>query len=470
MSSLIQRSYCTALLVAAGLAWQAASAAAAADTPRPASQQEYWAQFDQRDWAAAVKEAETLVAAAREKSDKKPLALAEALTLLGNAQLGKADLISAEAAYTEALKIVEQHAGSTSARLLDPLRGLGYTLAAAGRDEEAVPHLDRGLLIAHRSYGLFDPGQQGILRQLATSLTRLGRGPEAERHVYYMLRLGERAYGPNDPRMVPILCFVGDWYATTGNFPPARASYRTAVAIVDKSLGKQHLAAVQPLQALARSYTQEVAYSMRGLRVPRERMAPTDADGTSNDSKPLNPRYISVDGEKALDRALKIVQANAQAPRTMLSDTLIQLGDWYQIKHQPEKALPFYRQAAALDTASPAGESDNAARPLSFPVLVYYPLPSLATRNLLLPPDQVEERFVQVEFTVTNDGGVANAKVTDENGTSRQVAEALQAIRAARFRPKFVNGEPVETTGMINREVFKTRKTEGDVGKQASSS
>src|SRR5262245_16312478 len=344
MPSFIQRSYCTALLLTAGfawagLAWQSALAATPAETVRPPSQQEYWAQFDQRDWDAAIKEAQTLVAAARERAAQKPFALSEALTLLGNAHLGKTDYVSAEAAFAEALKIVEQHAGSSNARLLDPLRGLGYTMAASGRDDQAVPYLDRGLLIAHHSYGLFDPGQQGILRQLAISLTKLGKGAEAERHVYYLLRVGERAYGAEDPRMVPILCFVGDWYADVGNFPPARGAYRTAVAIVEKALGKEHLAAVQPLQLLARSYTQELYYSMVGLRVPRERIQPTDADGTNNDSKPLNPRYISVDGEKALDRALKIVEANPQAPRSMLTETLIQFGDWYQIKHQPEKAL-----------------------------------------------------------------------------------------------------------------------------------
>ena len=40
-------------------------------------------------------------------------------------------------------------------------------------------------------------------------------------------------------------------------------------------------------------------------------------------------------------------------------------------------------------------------------------------------------------------GDVIDAKVIDQNGTSRQAAETIEAIRASRFRPKFVNGEPV---------------------------
>ena len=59
----------------------------------------------------------------------------------------------------------------------------------------------------------------------------------------------------------------------------------------------------------------------------------------------------------------------------------------------------------------------------------------------------MDERFVEVQFTVTDAGEVSDAKITGASGTPREVSDALTAIRAARFRPKFVNGEPVETTG-----------------------
>ena len=96
---------------------------------------------------------------------------------------------------------------------------------------------------------------------------------------------------------------------------------------------------------------------------------------------------------------------------------------------------------------------------------VYYPSPTRITRTMLLPAEQVDERFVEVQFTVTDSGEVSDAKVTGASGTPREVSETLQAIRAARFRPKFVNGEPVATTGMTNREVFRTRKESVDGGR-----
>jgi TonB family protein len=442
--------------------------------PRPESQQEYWAQVDRKDWSAAISAAEQLVAAARERAKQQPLELAEALSLLGNAHYGAKDYASAEKDFTESLQTVEQHAGAASPKLLDPLRGLGYTLAASGRHKEAVPPLERALLIDRRSFGLFDIGQQNVLRQLAESLFKSGRAADAERHVTYLVQLGERVYGRRDPRQVPILSFAAAWHADVGDFITARVIYRHAIALVDQKLGPNDPAAVEPLRSLAGTYTQELYYSTLGLRTQSRERMPTDADGSSNDTRQINPRYLNTEGEKALERAVKILEVQPPSAHDTLVTTLIQTGDWYQIKHAPEKALPLYRRAAALNAtlagATAAAEVAGAAgatepAPLSFPVRVYYPAPSGATRNTTLPADQVDERYVEVQFTVTSSGEVSSAKVTGASGTPREVADALTAIRAARFRPKFVDGEPVETTGMSNREVFRTRKESVEGGR-----
>lgn len=442
----------------------ATCAAQAAEPPRrPESQQEYWAQIDRKDWSAAIAAAAQLVTAARERAAQQPVALSEALTLLGNAQFGGKDYTSAEASFDEALKIAEAQVGAASPKLLDPLRGLGYALAASERHKEAIPPLERALLIDRRSYGLYDMAQQKVLRQLAESLLKVGRPADAARHVAYLLQLGDRVYGKRDPRQVPILSFAASWYADFGDFITARDIYRHAVEIVQQKLGPNDPTLVEPLRALAATYTQELYYSTLGVRTQTIERQPTSADGSSNQQKDINPRYLASEGEKALDRSVKILEAQPPSARDTLVATLIQSGDWFQIKHMPEKAMPFYRRAAAVNATLAADEADPQA--FSFPVRVYYPTPSQATRNNTLPPEQVDERFVEVQFSVTGDGEVSDAKVTESSGTQRQVSDALTAIRAARFRPKFVNGEPAETTGLTNREVFRTRKEGVDGGR-----
>lgn len=434
---------------------------AAPPPPRPESQQEFWARYDKKDWSAAIEEARRLVEQARTNSSK-PLQLADALTLLGNAQLSGGDRANAEASYREALQITESQGAGSAAAAIDPLRGLGYSLALLDRHEEAVPYMERAVLIIRRSFGLFDPGQQSLLRQLATSLTRTGRAVDGQKQMLYLQRVGERTYGERDPRMSPVLCAVGDWYVDLGSFLLGRERYRDAVEIVERKLGKDDPALLLPLRSLARSYLQEVYFIAQGYQ-PLDNRNPMDA--MQNEPKGINPKYISNDGERALQRALAIIEAHPETSPSVLTDTLIQLGDWYQVKHQPEKALPYYRRAAALVAKDANAAAEFGVAPLSFPVRIYYPLPPLAMRNRQLATPEIEEQFVSVEFTVTGTGDVQDAKVIEQNGTERQASQALEAIRAARYRPKFVNGEPVETHGVVTREVFKIRKQDEDDSK-----
>ena len=229
------------------------------------------------------------------------------------------------------------------------MRGLGYTLAASGRHKEAVPPLERALLIDRRSYGLYDVGQQNVLRQLAESLFKVGRAADAERHVAYLLQLGERVYGKRDPRQVPILCFVGELACGHRRLHHGARDLPTRNRrSSSRSWARTTRRLVEPLRALAGTYTQELYFSTLGLRTQTRDREPTDADGTSNEQKQINPRYLSSEGEKALERALKILEAQPPSAHDTLVATLIQTGDWFQIKHVPEKALPYYRRAAAL--------------------------------------------------------------------------------------------------------------------------
>src|SRR5690606_39034244 len=136
---------------------------------------------------------------------------------------------------------------------------------------EAIPYLERALIVIRRTHGLFDMGQQGLLRQLAVSLTHTGRMVDGAKQMLYLQRVGERTYGERDPRMSPVLCVIGDWYVDTGNFALGRDRFRDAMGIVERKLGKDDPALVQPLRSLARSYVQEVYFFSHGYQPLQER-------------------------------------------------------------------------------------------------------------------------------------------------------------------------------------------------------
>jgi tetratricopeptide (TPR) repeat protein len=422
---------------------------------RPESEQEYWAQVEKKDWDQAILAAERLVEAARAKSNTAPFELAEHLTLLGSAQLAKRNYIAAGAAYSEALQIIEPRVTPTSEKLLEPLRGLGYTLAASGRHEQAVPYMERALIVSRRTQGLFNFNQQGLLRQLAASQATLGEYLSAEQQMQYLLRVGEHTYGKNDPRMATIHGLIGDFYMQAGLVGIARDSYREALQVVEKKLGRSALATVEPLRAYADSYRRELFLSGLGFKTGTER--PTTMD-PQMDPKTVNPRYLNAEGERALKRAIKTLDSHPNRSTALLFDTLIDLGDWYMIRSAPEDAIPQYKRAVALLDHVEPDQRAAARNKLSFPVQVYYAIPLLATRYLNRPVEEVDQRFVHVSFTVGADGAVRDERVIDEDASPRQVSETLSSIRAARYRPKFVNGEAVDTPEVSMRQVFRQRK------------
>lgn len=450
-SALIRSACCAITLLISG------RPALAADPPplsdEPATGQEYWSRSGGEDWSAALQAAQARVATAR--AEARPIPLAEALVQLGEAQRRTGDLAGAEASFKEALELVEQNEGIASRHTLNPLRGLGFTLAAADRHREAVPYLDRTLLIAHRTHGLFHAGQQPILQQLASSLTKTGQPLVAERHVNYMLQVGERTYGEGDPRTVPLICLVGDWHAELGNFDVARRHYRDAIQLVEEKLGKKHVELVLPLRRLAASYIHEFNFRAQGYIDPWT--------AQKMDSPPLmlprqeNPRYLSSEGQKALLRALDILKSHADPPRTALMWTLIETGDWYQFRHAPKEALRHYAEAARVH-AQLATAPETVANPLALPTRVYFPVPGAIARGNRLPPGHGEEVFVQLEFSVTADGRVENVRATESNTYSRHVSDIVNAMRNARFRPRFVDGEPVATERVTLRETYRVRR------------
>lgn len=445
--------YIWALLVLGASGTQAAN-----NTSHPPSEQEYWAQFERKDWDQAVLAAEKLIEAARLNAVAAPLELAEALTLLGSAQLANRNYVAAEAAFTEALQIIEPRVVATSDKLLEPLRGLGYTLTYAGRHAAAIPILERALVVSRRANGLFNLNQQGLLRQLAMCFVKTGDFAGAAQQMQYLLRVGQHAYGDDDARMSSIFDVIGDFYLQAGSVTTAREAYNQSLHVVERKLGKGHLGTVEPLRAYAETYRRELYLSYYGVPLTLEQRA----DAGKSEPKSLNPRYLNAEGERALKRALKTLDAHSERSAAQLFATLLDLGDWYTIKDQVDEAMPYYRRAVGLLDQIEPEQREACRAKVSFPAQVFYPVPQLATRNLNRADDAVDERFVHVVFTVKADGTVVNESVVEQDASSRQAAETLAAIRASRYRPKFVEGEPVDTADVSIRQIFRQRKDRDD--------
>jgi hypothetical protein len=313
-------------------------------------------------------------------------------------------------------------------------------------------------------YGMFDRRQQDTLKTLAASLTAVGRVPEAQELMIYRVRTAEKTYNEGSPKVIPALCDLGDWFAEVGKTPEARMTFQMALNIVGTTPSLNDPIIVEPLRGIARAYMLRPSYPDTWRRPP----SPPRCSTLSVECRPpsrmdsggkliVEPRALNREGEYALQRALQILEGDPSASTQMRIETLIQMGDWYQIKKSSREALPYYQRAWQLIRTAPSPPG-SATTALNVPVRVYYPTPEIVAHVPTVPPEQTRFHYVQIELTVAADGSVSDAHIVDHDTRDRYARDILDAVRASRFRPKFVDGQAVATPGITYREVFWTGK------------
>jgi TonB family protein len=345
-------------------------------------------------------------------------------------------------AYAEALQLAERDGEPDSERVLAPLLGLGNALAASGHHQEAVPHLQRALRIQRSQYGLFDLRQQDTLKTLAGSLTALNRVQEAQDLMLYRVRAAEKTYGEGNPKLIPALCDLGDWFSENLLSVEARMTFQMALNIVGATPALMDPIIVEPLRGMARTRMRAQSYPQAG-------------DGRLLLAK---RREFNREGEDALKKAVRIVEADPSpvTPATRI-ETLLQMGDWYQIKKSPREALAYYQRAWQLIHATPS-LPESVTNAFDVPLRVYYPTPPIVTHIPAVAPQDTRFHHVQVEFTVAADGSVRNARIVEHDTHDRYARDILDAVRDSRFRPKYVDGQPVAAPAITYREIFWTGK------------
>lgn len=429
-------------------------ASAAAATPQAAPQDDkmlayesFREHFAARRFTEALPAAEKVVELSEQQFGSEDLALIVPLTNLATTQLRLEDYPSAERNYLRAVKIVETLEGGLSRRLLQPLLGLGATYYAAEQYEDSVDVLRRAVDSSRKLDGLFSEPQLELVEALIDGYIQLSMTEEAEREQQYVVRLSEKLYGRDDVRMLPTLHRVAGWYETGGKYRTARSYYGRALQIVRNGPGKDDLRIVKPLRGIARTYRQEFLYGTLEEDDETRVVGPSYRNTAIVAQPPSQPdtrrTLLDPDGEEALKLALGVLKDKPKEVE-LHAQTLLDLGDWYQIRGDNRNAVASYRKAWLAFTG-PGGSGTSA---MNEPVQLYYRAPSSATPKQSTDEKPVSERFVDVKFTVTREGRVDDVRTVETDATDGQRKSVIISIRRARYRPRFVDGNPVATPDM----------------------
>jgi tetratricopeptide (TPR) repeat protein len=425
----------------------ASSVAEAPTDERVATYREFRAAFDARDYAAARVAAERLVALteARYRADSRELV--NPLSNLGTVHYRLGDYAAAELAFARAVRIVDGQLAGADRALIRPLQGLGETYLATRQYAESAASLKRAVDLMRNLDGLFTVEQLETLDSLIEAYIALDRLQDAEKESQYAFRVAESAWGRNDLRLLDPLDRLAHWYERVGRYTTARGLYARALQLAESQAGRGSVLTVAALRGLARTYYLEFLYG------------PEDQEAAHNDplapAGPSNEGRLNPDGERALRLALDALARQRPPDATARAATLIELGDWYLISGATSRAHEAYRQG--WNEATVAGA--DARTPLTAPRRLAYRPPSISvSRASPSRPEEFEERFVEVRFTVGADGRVSGVETAATDAPPAAERAVAFAVRKARYAPRLENGEPVATTGVLLRERVLVRR------------
>lgn len=361
--------------------------------------------------------------------------------------------------------------GRYDAGLIEHYMGLASLHLEAGDYERARTGFRTCIHLTRVNHGLETLSQLPALEQLIASNTLLKNWEELGRNYHYLAWLYKRNFGHNDPRLLPALERLGRWQLRAykmrlggsgfAHLLEAEKTYKAALTILAAALPVEREAFASLLNALV-LWNYYVAAHAAGDET-LDGMTPPLPGGPDQRlswliSEEASRQQMIEDHYKAGKYTLEQI-AELYGKLGNVHDqagALVQLGDWYLLFHKHATAQKYYRQAyALLLNAGPGGASAFFNRP--------YLLPAID----LLREDERKSRdrapYVQVTLDINDRGRVSNVRLLQigpqpDSLSRNQVVRALEILRHARFRPKYVAGDPADAQDFQLKLVFNEGK------------
>jgi tetratricopeptide (TPR) repeat protein len=408
--------------------------------------------FDAGKYLDAVPPAQRVLALA-EQTHKDPTDedIQVAVMNLAMTQYLAGDYGGAEENYKRAIQLVQDSGRPLHQRLARAYAGLATTYHDGNRHDLAVKNYDQAVALLRRHEGLLTETQIPIVQKYIDSLTELGRLNDALQAQRYILRIVTRKYGENDIRVAPTLVDIGRWFTRVGAYDLARSSLKRATNIIEAADGDKSPKLVDPLMAVAACAHKQMLDPTQVVTANPDTARPLAFQDPNMPVLTYTPATLYAESERALQRAADIADQRADPVPAQVADVHTQLGDLYQARGLADRALPHYQkawQAASRVTQKYSGKALTAAL-FGDPVLLQISRPESWDKYSQRPKDEVELRYVRVEFTVTPQGRADDWKVTDDAGDPKRAERTIDALKTAHYRPRFDNGQPVSATGTV---------------------
>lgn len=328
-------------------------------------------------------------------------------------ELGDADLRVEKAAH--ALDAARRIFTDADEQLALVVQNYGVALSDSGDRERAIDVLEEALLLGEAYYGDDGIGLIPILADLADAKAENFSAGAQLRHYKRALKIAEANFGAQSVELAD-LSFRASRNVYTMSMSMAAQEYMSTARDIYASLPEPKIQNA----ALADYYLGKMEFSDRKYKKSTEFL------------------------ERALTGLEEPGEAN-QALRLLTRGLLVQV---YERRGLRDRATPHCVAIGRESQLAPDQELAPIVR-----VAPRYPASMLRSGN---------EGAVDIEFTVDESGFVKDPVVfsrtvngREKKGSSDFDKAALDAVKEFRYAPKFVDGEPVASTGMTTRITFR---------------
>lgn len=349
--------------------------------------------------------------------------------------------------YLDAIAKTEQEGGAYAPSLTEHLLGLGTTLQQFGRHEEAIDVLKRGVHLARINAGLYSSEQIALLRSEIRSLMAMGDYELVDERQRYLYRV-ERQALHNSEASAEALLRQADWQ---------RQAYIAGVGDPEAASGRLLLMwdlyrmSLDETMAVYGKDSEELRAPLEGMLKAQYLIAGHQGYNNLNATNSNQLRVVAYNsdtykrGESVLKALLDLnIANNAYVSQHVLD--LVAMGDWAWWFGNRSEGAKFYNEALALipETADPEA---------LYKALFGQPTPLPALQGIESVPDPHwnDQGALVVQFNVSENGRVGDVERLAEPDIDgfAMINRLLRALRDTRFRPRFDDGMPVETEGLV---------------------
>ncbi|MFT4924221.1 MAG: tetratricopeptide (TPR) repeat protein [Phenylobacterium sp.] len=361
--------------------------------------------------------------------------------------------------YEEAITNLESIGGSYNGDIEQQLMSLGLAQQFLGKHQKAIKIYKRAMHLNRINEGLYSTGQVQIIERLINSHMAMAQWEEVSDRYKYLYWLGQQNYGGNDIRMLPTLHQLSRWHLQAyamrigddqstiiGHLVEAHKMFERSIALLAHQYGENDQRLINELNGL--TLANYFFATFQNMPIKKRTSTPVSDLDMRRSGQMIN-QFISNSfrrGKESISRVIEIHQNDENATPWAVAKAKVKLADWMLMFNKRNSAISLYQEAFnALD----GEETSIHERGKIFGHPVALPRLDLLENNTYSENDgrayDKQKDYVLASFDVTAHGKTTNIEILESQPTDNISvrSQVKKSLRVARFRPRFIEGQPV---------------------------